>query len=316
MVFCFRIRFHLDPGSRIGSAEAKLAFPPKREGEEVVLQGAEVEKPISENDVLLVHGRPYSSEEEASHAGVEWVGLIKKAFARRNLGADFGDRSPQGFVTEHGLKLFEQQGGGRKVVNDVHGLMVYEEPRPLFVRVGPAKGIKSLQEERLLQAIAVAVELGAVMTERDQFAYDLYSASTNESSADARLALLMMAVETMLDPEPRSEEVRAHIDHLVAETKASGLPDSEIRSILGTLRWLYRESIRRAGRKLASRLEGREYMGESPTEFFTNSYTLRSRLFHGEYPRPEWSEVVKRAGSLELFVRDLLSLELIHRIPD
>lgn len=113
MAFSFRIRFHLGPGLRIGSAETTLPLPPRREGEEVVLRGTDREKPIRENAELLVHGGPYASEEEASRAGAEWVGLIKKAFARRNLGADFGDRSPQGFVTKHGLKLLSRKAGAQ-----------------------------------------------------------------------------------------------------------------------------------------------------------------------------------------------------------
>jgi hypothetical protein len=315
MAFCFRIRFRLGPRLRIASSETRLVFTPRREGEEVVLQGADVTKPLNENAELLVYGKPYASGREATKAGTDWVGIIKTAFARVNLGADFGERSPKGLFTKHGLKWLEERSGGRRVVNDVHGLQVYEEPRPYFARmdVTPAKGV---QDVRLLKAIAVAVELDAVMPERDQLAYDLYSAATAESSADARLALLMMAIETMLDLEPRSDEVRAHVDRLIAETEASGLPESEIRSLVGTLRWLYEESISQAGRKLASRLGDREYMGESAKRFFTNSYTLRSRLFHGEYPRPDWREVEGRAGSLELFVRDLLSLDLLHQIPE
>lgn len=201
-------------------------------------------------------------------------------------------------------------------MNDVHGLQVYEEPRPLFARVGPVTAVKSAGEERLLQAVAIAVELGAIMTERDQLAYDLYSAASNQSSADARFALLMMAIETMLDLEPRSAEAHSHVDRLIAQTEASALYKNEIQSMVGTLKWLYKESIGQAGRKLAARLGDREYMGEPPVKFFTNSYTLRSRLFHGEYPRPDWSEVVGRTGALELFVRDLLSLDLLERLPD
>lgn len=315
MGFGFRVRFRLGPRLRIASTETTLLFTPRREGEEVVLQGADVTKPINENAELLVYGKPYASEAEATQAGTEWVRIIKTAFVRVNLGADFGERSPKGFFTKHGLKWLEERSGGRSVVNDVHGLQVYEEPRPYFARmdVTPVKGV---QDERLLKAMAVAVQLGAVMPERDQLAYDLYSAATAESSADARFALLMMAVETMLDLEPRSEEVRAHVDRLIAETEASDLRENETRSIVGSLRWLYDESIGQAGRKLASRLGNREYMGEPAKRFFTNSYTLRSRLIHGEYPRPDRSEVDGRAGSLELFVRDLLSLDLLDRIPD
>jgi hypothetical protein len=315
MAYCFRIRFRLGEQLRIGSPETTLLFTPRREGEEVVLQGADVKNPINENGELLVYGKPYAAEAEATQAGTEWVGIIKTAFARVNVGADFGERSPKGFFTKHGLEWLEDQSGGRRIVNDVHGLQVYEEPRPYFARMD-VRPVKSVQGERLIKAVAVAVELGAIMPERDQLAYDLYSAATAESSADARFALLMMAIETMLDLEPRSDEGRAHVDRLIAETEASGLPENEIRSMVGNLRWLYDESINQAGRKLASRLGDREYMGEPAKKFFTNSYTLRSRLFHGEYPRPDRAEVDERAGSLELFVRDLLSLDLLDRVPD
>ncbi|MGH3004423.1 MAG: hypothetical protein ACRDOS_00665 [Gaiellaceae bacterium] len=47
------------------------------------------------------------------------------------------------------------------------------------------------------------------MTEQQQLAFDLYSASFSEESADARF-LLMMAVETLLEPQKRSEAVAAH----------------------------------------------------------------------------------------------------------
>lgn len=49
------------------------------------------------------------------------------------------------------------------------------------------------------------------MTEREQLAYALYSASFSESSADARFVMLMMAAETLIKPQPRSETVAEHL---------------------------------------------------------------------------------------------------------
>ncbi len=60
----------------------------------------------------------------------------------------------------------------------------------MCARMGPLRPIKGTQEQRFLNAVTVAVEVGAVMTERDQLAYDLYSAaiSIGHYSPDARLA--------------------------------------------------------------------------------------------------------------------------------
>lgn len=113
MAFCFRIQFRLGARLRIASPETTLLFTPRREGEEVVLQGADVTKPINENAELLVYGKPYASEAEATQAGTEWVGIIKTAFARVNLGADFGERSPR-LVLRLGSSYLEPHGSRRR----------------------------------------------------------------------------------------------------------------------------------------------------------------------------------------------------------
>jgi hypothetical protein len=101
---------------------------------------------------------------------------------------------------------------------------------------------------------------------------------------------------------------------LIAETRDSGLPKSEIESITRSLGWLLDQSIGQAGRGLVTVLGDRSYEGERPKEFFTKCYELRSSLVHGEYPRPTRQEVEARVGSLELFVRDLLSVELLGEL--
>jgi hypothetical protein len=123
--------------------------------------------------------------------------------------------------------------------------------------------------------------------------------------------MLMMALETMIDPQPRADAVRDHVDRIVADTRDSGLPPEEVNSIVGSLETLHDESIGQAGRRLVSRVGQRKYMDEPPKQFFTECYTLRSRLVHGHDPRPTRDEVDSRAVSLELLMRDLLSIELL-----
>jgi hypothetical protein len=314
MSFSFRIRFQLGDRVMINSADTHVPLTPPGSGEIIELRSPDEDVALRDARELVLRGGPYDSEAIAKDAARRWRGLLQKAFARVNLGADFGDRAPKGYFMKAGLAMLEAQ-TGRRVLNDVHGTSVFEsEPQPLFARTG-ATAMKGVQVERLMNALAVAVELGAVMSDREQLAYDLYSASFSESSADARLALLMMALEILIEPQPRADAVRAHVDRLIAETRESGLPGSEVESIIGSLRWLRNESIGQAGRRLASRVGEREYMDEPPKRFFTNCYALRSRRFHGHDPHPSREEVDQRAVSLELLVRDLLSLELLDRVP-
>jgi hypothetical protein len=199
------------------------------------------------------------------------------------------------------------------VLNDTHGAMVFEcEPQPQFVRIGNLVASKGVQEHRLTEAIDAAEAIGAVMSDRAQLAYDLYSASFIENG----FAMLMMAVETLIELKPRSEAVCNHVDALIEQTQASGLPEAEIRSLIGSLGWLRYQSISQAGRELAQRLGDQEFRGKKPDRFFTACYKLRGELFHGAYPRPTRDEVGKHAGALSLFVARLLSLELADALED
>ena len=94
---------------------------------------------------------------------------------------------------------------------------------------------------------------------------------------------------------------------MIALTEESGLPTSEIRSLIGSMRWLLDESIGQAGRKLARRLEPKRYSEMAPAAFFTTCYELRSRLLHGHYPLPARQEIDRWAAPLEVFAADLLA---------
>ncbi len=144
------------------------------------------------------------------------------------------------------------------------------------------------------------------LTEERQVAYDFFAASFSQRSADARFALLMMALESLVEPRSRAPALRQHVESLIKSTEESGLPPGEVRSLVGSLSWLKNESIGQAGRRLARQLNAKKYMDESPERFFTHCYELRSRLLHGVHPVPTRQEVDERAAPLEVFVADLL----------
>jgi hypothetical protein len=96
----------------------------------------------------------------------------------------------------------------------------------------------------------------------------------------------MMSLETLIQPELRSDDAIAHVNRLIEATQRSALPQSEVSSIVVSLKWLRTESIGQAGRRLVDVLQGRRYMDEAPARFFTRCYEVRSKLVHGAVPRP------------------------------
>jgi hypothetical protein len=208
-------------------------------------------------------------------------------------------------LTNSGAQIFEAQ-VGQPVLNDVHGVMTFEcEPGPRFVSVGATVSV-GRSAEHLAQAIANAREIGASMSGAERLAYDLYSASALPA-ADARFVMLMMAVETLIEPAPRSDAVRIHVEQLIARTKEADLPTAEKDSVVGSLRSL----MDLPGGTAASREPRQPHLhGSDGGRVLQELLRLRSRLVHGYYPRPAVEEVNARCAPLELFVGDLLAGEL------
>jgi hypothetical protein len=307
----FRIRFRLPDSVRLGGEEVTWALAPG-----VWMRSLVEDQPIKEASALAVRGEGAGSAEEATYLGERWRDALETAFARLGVGADFGERGPRSYLSEAGMRLYENQFGAPRVLNDEPGLSVFTmHPPPRFVR-GSATATKSLDEANTKAAITVAFASGPHHTPAQRLAFDLYSASFFQPAADARLLMLMMAIETMLDLQDRDEATSAHVRELISLTQGAALPDSERQSLLGSLRWMLQESISQSGRRLAASLTGRAYMNQAPQKFFTTCYKLRSRLVHGATPRPDFDSVNIAATYLEQFVGDLLSGSLLTDLPD
>ncbi|MEJ5914722.1 hypothetical protein [Pseudokineococcus sp. 1T1Z-3] len=223
-----------------------------------------------------------------------------------NIGADFGDRAPGGGFTEAGLEI-AQKASGLRALNDVHGLMAFRcEPQPVFLSMsGEANRISS--SHSLATAFASVLEADVTMKPQQRLAYDLYAASQNEASADAQFIMLMMALETLIEPQRRAQDVQVLVDDMVQMTRDSGLPHSTKQSIIGSVKWIRQESIGQAGRRLAEQQLGdKAYFDEPVGKFFTRCYGLRSTLVHGNAERPSRDAVGLRAAHLQTFVCDLI----------
>lgn len=227
------------------------------------------------------------------------------------LGVDFGDRASGDFVSVAGETFFGNL-IGRTVLNDIHGLMVYEDnDNPMFMNSGSFSWIQGVTPDALVRTLAKAQERELEFAQLEKVSYDLFSAALSESNPDARFMMLMMAYETLLADTDRPEAVQNLVAQFVQMTEAAGLGDGDKRSLLGSLDRLRYESIGQSGRKLASTLGDRLYGERTGSRFFTECYTVRSDLAHGNFPRPSRSDVARSASALQDFVSDILSRSLL-----
>jgi hypothetical protein len=288
--------------------EPELALTNPSEEPKVILSAGESGGSLRDAPRVVLRGSGYPTQDDARHAGLAWRSVLERVFAYGRIGADFGDRTAKGVVTNAGIRTFEQTSGGQRLLNDDHGLMVYESvPPPRFVRVGPASMVVSISEALLRRAFA-ASEARVPTTTQESTAFDLFSASFRSGGiTDARFMLLMMATETLIEQQPRDDETQRHIDRLIASTRQAGLPDQQKDSIIGSLEALRLESISQAGQSLVASLGNRTYNGLSPAKLFRRCYKVRSDLVHGRIPRPTSQEVGSLAASLEMMVSHVIA---------
>ncbi|MFG1818800.1 hypothetical protein ACGFIF_33900 [Kribbella sp. NPDC049174] len=312
MAFRFRLRFHLPARCRLGIEVPEIALTDPEENFSVVLKSPGDKRAIAESDELLLVGASWQSADAASHAATLWRGYLQVALARIGVAADFGDRAPGGGrISVDGSRIFTESTGVR-YFEDVHGILVYDDvEKAVFGRANSLQ-LQVVKPKQWLQA-AVSEARARAVTQgpAEQLAYDLYSGSFFQPSADARFMMLMMAFETLAEQNPRPKEIGDLVDGLIQSLGEADLTESDKQSLKGGLRDLKRESVGQAGRRLAKTLGDRTYIEMSPTEFFNRCYKVRSNLVHGAVPRPSRDEVDNLAATLELFVGDLIAVQLL-----
>jgi hypothetical protein len=278
MNYSFRIRFKIDPTKTLNTELDEIELP----------------KVVADTPLKLISPRKDKSINESE---------------------DFGSRAPKGIWTNAGfilrypgMSLFEELWGEPRVLENVHGLMVYEsEPKPKFGSI-EVKAVQRLPLSSFIELFRQAVSNQKTLTHQELLSFSLFNSSFFQNSNDSRFLLLMMAIEALLAPPLRSEEAQSHVHQMIKLTKESGLPKDVIDSMIGSLRWLNRESISNTGRMLTKQRIGRkQYYGKNAPAFFTDCYNLRSSLVHGNESFPSYEKISSIVEGLEEMVSDLLT---------
>lgn len=306
--YSFRIRFTRSPRDTVNVDECSCQINSPKLPSPLVLTARDAEESIRNARTWTVRGSGWRTSKEAIEAGERCRDALMLALAELRIGADFGERTAKGVFTKAGLGMLEE-GTGKRVLNDAHGLMTFEtEPAPLFAQAGPLHAVRRVPGDRFLAAFETALRRPPELSERHRVALELFFASFFQNEADGRFLLLVLALEALIDPPPRSRAATAHVEHLMELTRNStSLETEEKDSLLGSLGWLLCKSIRQTGKALvAERLGEAEYDGRAAPDFFAHCYNIRSRLVHADPPVPSRDEVSAAAGTLEVLVSDLL----------
>lgn len=307
---CFRLRFHLPQHHSINCDEAVLEIPTEGDQPNLQLKGHDGDGSIKSARRLILSGGPYISEEEASKAGSRARHALMRYSILARVGIDLGKNRSTGGMSKY-LKDKIASEMGIQMLNDVHGLLVYDgtqETKFVSVEASPTLG---KQVPELLGLFQQANASLFRPTDKQEVAFELFVAAQFEPSPRSRFLTLVMAIEALLQPADRDQAVQAHVQSLIDQTKQSTLPENEKKPLLSSLQGLAKDSIGRTGKLLAEDLLAKsEYGGKTPGSFFRHCYSLRSQLVHDGAIADDAVELGRVVTELERFVSDILEASI------
>lgn len=309
--YYFRLRFYFPKHHSVNSDASTLEFAVPLEGNSLRLSPQDGDGTIKSARHMVLAGGPYTNSDAAEDAGKRAKHALIQYAIHEQVGIDLGkDQTTGGLSGSAKVKI--AQDTGIQIINDVHGLLVYAgSPNTKFSRGNPVTLIIGRQEADFITRIQNAYAQDFHLTDKERVAFELFSASQFELSTRSRFITLVMAIEASLQPMDREKQAQDHVERLIDLTANSGLSDSEKTSMIGSLKWLYQESIGKTGKRLANTLLGNEkYTNQTPAAFFTKCYTFRSQLMHNGTLSDHKTRLDSWVGELERFVADLLKASI------
>lgn len=309
--YYFRLRFYFPKHYSVNSDASALEFAVPPEGNCLRLSPQEGDGTIASARHMVLAGGPYPALACAEEAATRARHALIQYAVHSHVGIDLGKDQPTGGLSRYAKNKIAQD-TGIQVINDVHGLLVYAGgPNTKFIRCNPATLVLGRQEADFISRIQQAYPQNFQLSNKERVAFELFSASQFELSTRSRFITLVMAIEALLQPADREKPAQDHVARLIDLTANSGLPENERTSMIGSLKWLYQESIGKTGKRLAETLLGNEkYADKTPGAFFTKCYSIRSQLVHRGALSDRKERLDSCVGELERFVADLLKASI------
>lgn len=309
--YYFRLRFYFPKHHSVNSDASTVEFAVPPEGNSLRLSPQDGDGTIKSARHMVLAGGPYADSDRAEDAGTRARHALIQYAIHSLVGIDLGKDQATGGLSKYAKDKIAQD-TGIQIINDAHGLLVYAGgPNTKFIRANPVTLILGRQETDFISRVQHAYPQEFQLSDKERVAFELFSASQFELSTRSRFITLVMAIEALLQPADREKQAQDHVARLIDLTANSGLPDSEKTSMIGSLKWLYQESIGKTGKRLAGTLLGNEaYADKTPAAFFTKCYTIRSQLVHNGSLSDRKTRLDSWVGELERFVADLLKASI------
>lgn len=267
---------------------------------------------LKESDTIFLYCDGFDNQVEAFQVGKRIQHALLIACLKReifiNIGKDkasiCGGPVKQMMMEQHRIQCLE----------DVHGIQIYNANQKTQFLAGPRYPVKiHLRNcaEDVLTDINNFLSQDIQLTNKDLLALELYNASDFEMTTRTRFLLLMLSIETLIEPGKKSEKAQSLIDELKENVSNRDIDQVEKEVLLTGLSGLKDQSITMRGRNLANKYLNptNKYSNLNPDEFFSKCYKARSKLVHSGNDE----DVKDVIASLEVFVRDLLVSKLLIR---
>lgn len=303
--FRLRIRFHVAHKGIISGEGKEMDFCLPN-GHVATLHCVDAEKFCESTKFVIISGG-YETVEQAHLYGCKIKDAILLYGTKYRVGVDLGKDKASGFLASSVKdKIFNEH--GVKMIDDVHGLAVYSEEHLASCLSLSATGLVNVRgAEFLTNEIRDLLCKDIQFDSQIKLAMELMTASFFESSVRARFLTLVLAAESILKPEDRSQNAVNIVDELINRVKTSDITEEEKNSIKGSLRWLYKDSISQSLRKMAARhLTSKTYDGVNPEVFIKRCYEARSKLVHSGSVDESKFNIGTLAANLELYIKDML----------
>ena len=300
----FRLPFKLSPQSNFPDLDSLEIFIPANLQNLVAVKMLDPQAAISAARDFAIVGTRFENQRAAEEAAAQMYSKLVRAFAALGIGADFGERRPTFTLSEAGKWLFA---GGTPYKAD--GLIVGLEnpqapPQLLTFNIGVSKG----SGVEIFNKVMATDTNSLPISERETIASILFGVASFSSDPEAKLTLLVMAIEALIVQEDRnSDAINLVNEFIIGSQNSARITVEDKHSLLTSLSHLKKESIGQAGRRLVKTLDPIQYDDESAKNFFTKCYEYRSNIAHGNLPRPDIAEIRRLCGPLEIMVGDLIA---------
>lgn len=223
----------------------------------------------------------YPNEQKAREAGERLRSRLKVINCALGLGMTIPTvDGNSGFVSEE-IKEKAQKSGG-VLLDTIVGLKIYPDDGTHLEFVSAGK-IKAYPSDPLyvLKGLKQIWDIDIKYDDQAGDALEILSLATKETSPKTKFLTTYLAMERLIETEPRTDSAQLLIDNFIEQVKKSHLKREEVDSLVGSLGHLKRQSFSSAFSGFAKRISNPKEINGTPVQkFVSECISARNRIAH------------------------------------